>query len=176
MIDQTLSCAWSTRTLNSNEEESLDDSWEREEEVRSTRCTVTAEESGEALKRKQKLLAMTQECNIAKRSPKFQAYAVMSAQCMEYDGEPRQPPSVQGSGAGSVVMSPRAPAKRTATEAAGDAFWLSILAENGPLNVGELCSRMKRRQRQLQEWHEQQWEEDPAPPNVHAQVPESVAE
>ncbi|CDI73673.1 RNA recognition motif domain-containing protein, putative [Eimeria praecox] len=132
----TLACAWSSRTLSCNEEEPLDDSWEREEE----------------------------------------AYAVMSAQCMDYE-EPAQPPSALSSGLDIPTMSPRASAKRSATEAAGSAFWLSILAENGPVTLSELCSTMKRRQRELQQWHEQEWEEDTTAPQAFpAPVSESVAQ
>ncbi|CDJ36673.1 RNA recognition motif domain-containing protein, putative [Eimeria mitis] len=134
---RTLACAWSTRTLSFNEEEPLDDSWEREEE----------------------------------------AYAVMSAQCMDYEAEPQQQPSALGTELDTPATSPRASAKRSATEAASSAFWLSILAENGPVNLGELCSRMKRRQRKVQQWNQQEWEEDTAPQQgFQVQVSESVAQ
>lgn len=106
-----------------------------------------------------------------------QAYAVMSAQCMDYEVQQAQPPSALGMGLDTPARSPRASAKRSSCEEAGGAFWLSILAENGPVNLGELSNRMKRRHREIQQWHEQEWEEDAEPPTAfHAHVSESVVQ
>ncbi|CDJ50795.1 RNA recognition motif domain-containing protein, putative [Eimeria brunetti] len=97
-------------------------------------------------------------------------------ECMDYVPEPVQP-SDMNTGPAAPAMSPRASAKRSAAETAGAVFWLSILAESGPVSIHELCSKMKRRHRQLQHWLEQEWEEDASPSQPPgAQVSESKAQ
>ena len=63
----------------------------------------------------------------------------------------------------------KAAAKRTAAETAGEVFWLSVVAENGPVAIHDICVQFKQRQkrarylqRRLQQWHAQEWEEDTA--------------
>lgn len=91
----------------------------------------------------------------------------MSAHCMDCDAEPglhqRSPQKHQN----NCSLTPKAAAKRAAAETAGEVFWLSIVAENGPIAIKDICCEFNQRQKRakylqwrLQQWHEQDWEED----------------
>lgn len=78
------------------------------------------------------------------------------------------------------MLSPKRAAKQAAAQAAGEAFWLSFIAEAGPVGIKDICSQLKRRQQQtqyrqvcLKQWHEQEWEEDAedVPPEGAASEP-----
>lgn len=105
----------------------------------------------------------------------LQAYAIMSAQCMDFEGEETLLPPPQCKESDLHAMSPRQSAKRSAAQASSDAFWLSILAENGPVNISTICSQMKRRQTEVQErlerWNEQEWEEEDLKSNGESSDP-----
>ncbi|OEH80347.1 RNA recognition motif domain-containing protein [Cyclospora cayetanensis] len=132
---RTMACAWSSRCLTSNVEETLDDAWERAEE----------------------------------------AYAVMSAQCMEYEAQPAQQSLPSGVDEARAVLSPKTAARRAAVEAAGQTFWFSVLAENGPVTISDIASRMRQRQRKLRDrlehWQAQDWEEDTESTELQSTVP-----
>ncbi|CDJ42512.1 RNA recognition motif domain-containing protein, putative [Eimeria tenella] len=104
-----------------------------------------------------------------------EAYAIMSAQCMDFEGEETLLPPPQCKESDLHAMSPRQSAKRSAAQASSDAFWLSILAENGPVNISTICSQMKRRQTEVQErlerWNEQEWEEEDLKSNGESSDP-----
>ncbi|KAL8432542.1 hypothetical protein ACSSS7_004539 [Eimeria intestinalis] len=58
-------------------------------------------------------------------------------------------------------------AKKAAAHAAGEAFWLSLLAENGPITLTDVCRKLTQAQRhaqqvrsRIQQWEAQEWEED----------------
>ncbi|KAL8453898.1 hypothetical protein Emed_000609 [Eimeria media] len=99
-----------------------------------------------------------------------EAYAVMSAQCMEctVPSPPQQPhPTERGF-------------EPTQT---GEAFWLSLLAENGPVTMTDVCRKFAQAQRhaqqiqsRIQQWQAQEWEEDTenlSPQNLNAKSPET---
>ncbi|KAL8272871.1 hypothetical protein Esti_003180 [Eimeria stiedai] len=96
-----------------------------------------------------------------------EAYAMMSAHCMECAvlSPPQQPHDVEQEYGAKPPFNESA--KGEAAHAAGEAFWLSLLAENGPVTLTDVCRKLTQAQRQaqqvqsrIQQWQAQEWEED----------------
>ncbi|KAL8429109.1 hypothetical protein Efla_003162 [Eimeria flavescens] len=93
-----------------------------------------------------------------------EAYAVMSSQCMDCSKTPSQQLSTSEK---RHKPTPSDAQKDATTHAAGEAFWLSLLAEKGPITFTEYCFKTKQQQQHAQEvqsrlqlWQAQEWEED----------------
>lgn len=95
-----------------------------------------------------------------------EAYAVMSAQCMDFETDSDLSLSSCGEKP-NLHLSPETATSGVGAETAGELFWLSIVAENGAASITDISRLMKQRaeqaqyrQSRLQRWRAQQWEED----------------
>ncbi|KAL8445956.1 hypothetical protein Emag_004921 [Eimeria magna] len=156
---RTLACSWSSKSVASNEEEQRDDEWERAEEVRSCLFTDFFKDPTWIFH------SFCRDC--WRRLFACQAYAVMSAQCMECAvlSPPQQPhPPERGY---EPKLTFNESARGAVAHAAGEAFWLSLLAENGPVTMTDVCRKLAQAHRhaqevqpRIQQWQAQEWEED----------------